>query len=111
MEHFREQLGGKTISDEVEGDGPNCAMIYALVQFTMCLQFTFHLMQRLKSNAVTDVGSGIWNLHPSEEIQKSRITNSLHRFDIRETPGLQTNVKPVPSRFDPISDSPRRLNL
>ncbi|KAG8286704.1 hypothetical protein J6590_053655 [Homalodisca vitripennis] len=35
------------------------------------LQFTFHLVQRLKSNAVTDLTSGIWNPHPSEEIKNS----------------------------------------
>ncbi|KAG8246075.1 hypothetical protein J6590_093059 [Homalodisca vitripennis] len=44
------------------------------------LQFTFHLVQRLKSNTVTDLTPGIWNQHPSEEAQNK--SSKLHRFDI-----------------------------
>ncbi|KAG8312791.1 hypothetical protein J6590_015975 [Homalodisca vitripennis] len=57
--------------------------------FGVWLQFTFYLVQRLKSNAVTDLTPGIWNQHPSEDPKQSATkklkTNSLHLFDIRDT--------------------------
>ncbi|KAG8260129.1 hypothetical protein J6590_104009 [Homalodisca vitripennis] len=53
------------------------------------------LVQRLKSNAVTDLTPRICNQHPSEEIQNSQRkklkTNSLHALTSKP-PGLQTNV-------------------
>ncbi|XP_046659713.1 uncharacterized protein LOC124353762 [Homalodisca vitripennis] len=60
------------------------------------LQFTFHLVQRPNSNAVTDLTPEIWNQHPSEEIQNHRRRRSSNRtlyiVSTSETPGLQTNV-------------------
>ncbi|KAG8263219.1 hypothetical protein J6590_038108 [Homalodisca vitripennis] len=50
------------------------------------IRFTFHLVQHLRSNSVTDFNPEICNQHLSEEIQNSRRRRSSKRtFDIRDT--------------------------
>ncbi|KAG8252102.1 hypothetical protein J6590_066842 [Homalodisca vitripennis] len=50
------------------------------------LQFTFLLVQRLESDAVTDLTPGIWShVHLKRSKKVGDEMNSLHGFDVRDT--------------------------